>query len=518
MIRAAAALLLVLAVRTSAQAQADPWRPVGPWGGAAEIVRTSSADPGVVLAATRTGTIVVSRTGGDDWHDVPFPAREAGVLRAMEMDPRSPGVWYAGIDGEDARTRGVYRTRDAGRQWTLLPGTQGLAIWSLAVSPTTAGVVAAGTDSGIFRSDDGGDRWVRISPAGHRELRPVVALALAGHDDRTLLAGTTRLPWRTTDGGATWQAVTAGMVDDSDVFSIVVDPATPGRVLASACTGVYVSGDGGSTWTRLPTPHQAFRVHVVAVDPRRPGTIFAGTTAGLLRSTDRGATWRAVSRYAVRAVAFDVLRPQRIYFASTDGGILRSTDGGATVAEASTGFANRSFASLEASGSALRLRGPVSLRSDDLATRWVEESRRAPAAASAIPAECAPPPAGGSVYGVAVDSGNPSTVLAATARGVFRSTDRCATWAAVTGGLEPATAAAVLAHPVRQGEAFVAQGGRVYRSEDGGRRWQPVGRDRADFWPSALVIVPSAPDRLFALVPNRGVFSLVLGENAGGDP
>jgi photosystem II stability/assembly factor-like uncharacterized protein len=114
---------------------------------------------------------------------------------------------------------------------------------------------------------------------------------------------------------------------------------------------------------------------------------------------------------------------------------------------------------------------------------------------------------------MAIDPSTPGIALAATSNGVYRSTDACRTWSSPVSGLEPATAATVLFHPAHAGEAFVAQAGRVFRSSDGGRNWQPLdstgsSQDSA-FWPSSFLIPASAPDRLFALVPGRGVFSII---------
>jgi photosystem II stability/assembly factor-like uncharacterized protein len=593
---------------------------MGPYGGGAEVIRTVPGATGLVLAATRTGVLFESADGGASWSNISFSAQSAGVLHALEIDPRSGAVWYAGMEGNSPQTSGVYRTTDSGRSWTLLPPTKGIAIWSLAFSPSNPDVMAAGAGSGVYLTSDGGTNWKLISPPGDPELRPVVSLAFDPVDSWILYAGTTHLPWRTGDGGATWQSIHSGMIDDSDVFSIQVDPHRPERVLASACSGAYASSDAAHHWTRLDTPKGAFRTYFTALDPRHPDTVFAGTSDGLLKSSNDGASWRKVSPHAVKSIAFDRSLAGRIFFASTDAGILLSTDGGDTLRESNVGFANRTFTSLASSGGALYLSGPYDLyRTDSLALRWVDvgagpgagkmlvvsaapdsprilfgagyhglfesidggktwqprkglpEGVRVRALlprahgvmlvgtdrglfrstasggnasggnftrVSAAPIEwmqsagyslgaltpntamvsedegitwrnCAVPAAGIAWYGLALDPFNPANALAATSLGLFRSTDGCRSWMASGGGLEQnATAEAVLFHPTRASEAFVAQGGKVFRSMDGGQTWQPLdGGEGSDLWPSSLLILASAPDRLFALVPSRGVFS-----------
>jgi photosystem II stability/assembly factor-like uncharacterized protein len=121
---------------------------------------------------------------------------------------------------------------------------------------------------------------------------------------------------------------------------------------------------------------------------------------------------------------------------------------------------------------------------------------------------CGEPSSSAVWYGLAFDAGGTHTALAATSAGLFRSTDDCRTWAGVSSGLPADTVSVVLFHPTRAGEAFVSQDGRVFRSTDGGRSWLPLD-DESDgrVWPSALLVLPEAPDRLFALFPRRGVLS-----------
>ena len=102
-----------------------------------------------------------------------------------------------------------------------------------------------------------GESWTAISPANDPELRPVVSLAFHPANPGIIYAGTTHLPWRTLDGGAHWESIHSGMIDDSDVFSIAVDAQSPATVFASACSGVYRSGDAavpGGGWPRRPVP------------------------------------------------------------------------------------------------------------------------------------------------------------------------------------------------------------------------------------------------------------------------
>jgi photosystem II stability/assembly factor-like uncharacterized protein len=582
----------------------------------------------MVIAGAHNGLLFVSANGGAFWTNLPFEGQLAGVLHALEVDPRDKGTWYAGMEGDHPWTSGVYKTTDAGKSWKLLPATKGIAVWSLALWPADPDVVAAGTGDGVYRSPDAGESWARISAPGDEEMRPVVSLAFDPAKRDTLYAGTTHLPWRTTNGGETWESIHTGMIDDSDVFSIQVDARQPHSVYASACSGLYESPDDANHWTKLPTPKGAFRTWFVALDPRHSGTVFAGTTEGLLRSEDGGKGWRVVTPEAVRSIAFDVFVRDRIFFASTTAGLMLSTDGGRTLRASNVGFTNRNFTVLtgakgvlyansvfepgsggvyrtdnfglrwqrasEPAGQEIRLMSAAPdqpgalfaagyhglLKSKDGGKTWSERSSPAGShftALLALPHEillaatdqglfrsddginweaksssgagsisalgasgsgasvvavgaqgamvsrdagatwraCGQPASSASWYGLAFDAAASHTALAATSAGLFRSTDDCKSWSRDSTGLLTDTVSVVLFHPTRSGEAYAAQDGHLFRSSDGGKNWQSLDDDEdGRVWPTALMVLPEAPDRLIALFPRRGVSLKTLEEKA----
>jgi photosystem II stability/assembly factor-like uncharacterized protein len=617
---------MMVALGMAAVAAAE-WRAVGPYGGAAEVVRVARQRPGVLIAATQNALVYRSANGGASWTHVPFPAQLAGALHALEVDPKTPDTWYVGMDSDTGSQAGLYKTIDGGATWTKPAALAGKAIWSVAVWESDPGIVAAGAGDGVYLSRNGGADWRRISPEENRELRPVVSLAFHPRDPNILYAGTTHLPWRTNDGGAHWESIHTGMLDDSDVFSIQVDAQEPRNVFASACSGVYRSGNAGGHWARLKTPSGAFRTYLVALDPRHTGVVFAATSAGLLRSNNSGNTWTRVSPHAVKAIAFDPADRDKVYFASPAGGLLVSTDGGAHLREFNHGFVNRSFVAATGSGDVLYTASVMDagtggiFRTDNRGLSWKSvtsagirdnmvlmsassddanvlfsagfravyrstdggiswTSLGSPGGDARVTAllpvsrgvvlagttkglyrhagnswtaagagsgrvdvvqrtgqgtigivtaggafrsddaggtwkTCGQPVAGAVWYGLTFDTAGARTALAATSRGLYRSADGCVSWQLAGGGLAEGTVSAVLFHPSHPGEAFAAQYGAVYRTGDAGLHWEMLDdRGRNGSYPAALLILPAAPERLFALFPHRGILSNSTGDEA----
>src|SRR5271169_153204 len=116
------------------------WRATGPFGGDAELVRVVPKSRGFVIAGAHNGLLFTSSNGGASWSNIPFPGQLTGTLHALEVDPRSAGTWYAGMEGDHAWTSGVYKTTDGGRTWKLLAGSKGKAVWSLALFPANPDV------------------------------------------------------------------------------------------------------------------------------------------------------------------------------------------------------------------------------------------------------------------------------------------------------------------------------------------------------------------------------------------
>jgi len=235
-----------------------------------------------------------------------------------------------------------------------MTGTRGSPIESLAISPSHAEVMAAGTSKGVFLTVDAGATWNRVSREADVEMQDITALAFDPADMHTLYAGTPHLPWKTTDSGATWHSISTGLVDDSDIFSIRVDPNHPRLVFASACSGIYRSDSAGEAWVKIhgiPGTHR--RTHIISEDPLKSDTIFAGTTLGLFKSPDGGKTWRHLSSEQVNWMVFDPGEPRTLYLATEYAGVLKSMDSGESFRPVNAGFANHRLSLMTSDGKRL---------------------------------------------------------------------------------------------------------------------------------------------------------------------
>ena len=173
-----------------------------------------------------------------------------------------------------------------GRLW---PGLRGSRIESLALSPSQFQHCSPPVHPKAFLFP-----WIAAPPGAESRRRPMwrCRTSRPWPSIRPIPACCT--PERRTCPGKPPTAAPrgirfrSGLIDDSDIFSIRVDPGHPQLVFASACSGIYRSDSGGEAWVKIqgiPGTHR--RTHIIAEDPRNSDTIFAGTTLGLFKSPGR---------------------------------------------------------------------------------------------------------------------------------------------------------------------------------------------------------------------------------------
>ena len=357
----------------SGRAFAQTWTPIGPLGG---DVRSLAADPsraGVLYLGTADGYIFGSQDAGEHWQSLGLVGPTKGVITAIIVDSADSGMLFASMWTQEASGEGggVFVSADRGRTWkeTSLAGH---AIRALVESVSDPDVLVAGALDGVFRSNNLGKDWERITPLGDSELRNFDSLEIDRRNPEIIYAGTFHLPWKTVDGGKNWMPIHRGMIDDSDVLSLTLDASNSRRVFASACSGIYLSEDSGSHWKKIEgIPFSSRRTPVIRQDPSHSAVLFAGTTEGLWKTIDGGARWRRISPgdWVINALLIEPNVPSeqahsdaassmtgdaedetRVLVGTEQRGVLASDDGGNHFRELNEGFHHRRIISLAIDG------------------------------------------------------------------------------------------------------------------------------------------------------------------------
>lgn len=227
------------------------WKEAGPTdvGGRSRAIRVDVADASTLIAGGASGGIWKSTNAGTTWSLV---SENHLTVTAIAQDPRAgqTGTWYAstgerrgsfsdnGSSGASLNGTGLYKSTDNGNSWTRVQTAGNRTEYDtlfdftgrLVVSPTTGSVFLADHDLGIFRSTDGGSTFAASQGTDQAHAWSDIAVDAQG----TLLAAlsgdaqdaTTGI-WRSTDDGASWQAVGSAPAPFDDYFGRVVLAIAP---------------------------------------------------------------------------------------------------------------------------------------------------------------------------------------------------------------------------------------------------------------------------------------------------
>jgi photosystem II stability/assembly factor-like uncharacterized protein len=251
--------------------------------------------------------------GGKTWTNVGL--RDVWSISRIIVDPGNPNHVIVGAFGDpfkDSTARGVYTTDDGGKTWTksLYVGPQTGAA-ELAMDPNDPKIIYAsmwqfrrmpwtfhsgGADDGIWRSQDGGKTWARLSghglPAG---IMGRSAVAIAPSDSKriyALIEAKGGIVWRSDDGGQNWKMVSSDTIADQRPFyftHINVDPKDENKVYGIS-NELALSTDGGYKWKAIADPvHVDY--HAMWIARNDPNRIMVGEDGGYALTLDGGKNW-----------------------------------------------------------------------------------------------------------------------------------------------------------------------------------------------------------------------------------
>jgi len=266
-----------------------------------------------------------------DWHGV-----GGGEAGHVVSDASDPNIVFAG-EYLGIITRYDYRTRQSRNvsAWPENPSGHGAEDmkyrfqWTapIAGSPHDPHVIYHGAQV-IFKTADGGQSWIAISPdltrndkskqkwaggpitgdnTGIETYDTVFAIAESPRQKDLVWAGSDDgLVHVTTDGGKNWKDVTKGMAGSPEWGTVSIIEPSPfdantayvvidAHRLDDTHPYLYKTTDLGKTWTRLDSglPKDIY-LHSVREDPKKRGQLYLGTERGVMYSRDEGKTWRSL--------------------------------------------------------------------------------------------------------------------------------------------------------------------------------------------------------------------------------
>jgi photosystem II stability/assembly factor-like uncharacterized protein len=233
-----------------------------------------------------------SLDGGKTFERVLYKDENTGGSDVL-MDPSNPDVAYAALwearEGpwENAAWAGnhggLFKSTDGGTTWH--PLTNGLPTdfvqANIAIAPSNPRrlyiSLASGRGTGIYRSDDAGENWTKITddprPAARIGGGDLPVLRVDPKNPDTLYSASIVL-WKSTDGGKTWSAL-RGAPGGDDYQNIWINPNNPEIIIVPGDQGTIITVDGGQTWSSWYNQPTAQMYHV-GVDNAYPYRVCSG--------------------------------------------------------------------------------------------------------------------------------------------------------------------------------------------------------------------------------------------------
>lgn len=349
--------------------------------GRADRIAFHPTDPNTIFVGTPSSGIFKSVNGGDSWFNLNayMPSlgvsglvvswENANVIYALTGDGDSNLGDYGFVQGFDyiRPSIGVLKSIDGGVTWKQtgpLGTDDGFYVgYKLIQHPTTSNMLLAATSKGIYRTNDGGDSWHRIT-----NNERFYDIEWKPQSFTRLYACTANSFYISNDGGGSFQLRNANLdipIDSSSRMALAVSPANPNYVyLFSAFTnsegnvvnkGVYKSTNSGDNMIQfsnepfLATSTPQYML-TMAVAPDNANLLLVGNLR-IYRSINGGAftvssfDWTSNDPNYVHADVHDMAyNPlNKALYVASDGGVYKSMDNGATYTAKYTGFSATQF-------------------------------------------------------------------------------------------------------------------------------------------------------------------------------
>jgi len=304
------------------------WKPIFDGQRIASIgaLAVAPSDPKVIYAGTGESDIrsnlssgdgvYKSTDGGQTWTNIGL--HDSRQISKIVVDPQNANVVYVAAFGHayaPNRERGVYKSADGGASWTKVLdqgpdiGVSDLAIatedskllfattWRSHRPPWSTYAPLDGPGSGLFRSQDSGQSWSRLTGNGLPEGdwgRTAVAVSPNGKRVYALISASKKPGlYRSDDGGNTWtlQNEDRRLTSRAWYFgNITVDPNNT-DVIYMPNVALYRSEDGGKTISIVRGAPGGDDYHQIWIDPKDSSRMILGTDQGATISLDYGQTW-----------------------------------------------------------------------------------------------------------------------------------------------------------------------------------------------------------------------------------
>lgn len=307
-----------------------------------DIVWVGTGEPNNRQSSSWGDGVYKSEDGGRTWKNMGL--RDTHHIGRIVIHPTNPDVIYVAALGRlwgPHKERGLFRTTDGGKTWVntkyidentgfvdvaIDPGNPS-TIYAAAYQRrrTAYGFNGGGPGSGLYKSTDGGESWVRLTqglPEGESgrigidiyQKNPSIIYVIVENKSGGV--------FRSEDKGLTWKKMSETNPRPMYYSQIRIDPENDQRIWVLGAR-MYVSEDGGKTFrtdyvTEIHGDH-----HAMWINPANSDHMIVGSDGGIHFSFDRGETWDFVNTLPLGQfyeIGYDMRKPYYVYGGLQDNG------------------------------------------------------------------------------------------------------------------------------------------------------------------------------------------------------
>lgn len=354
------------------------WIPIfddQPTGSIGDIV-VSPSNPNVIYVGSGEGLqrpdlsvgdgVYKSIDGGKTWLHIGL--KEGQQIGGMALDPENENRLFVAVLGHPYgpnKERGVYRTLDGGKTWKqVLYKDENTGAIQVTIDPKNPNIIYAdlwagrqgpwengawnGPESGLFKSTDGGDTWVKLEKGLPTTAQGLgrIGFCIAPSDPNRLYAtvdaGEKPGIYRSDDAGASWQLIQSDpryWGRGADFAEVKVDP-TNKDIVYSANVVTWKSTDGGMNWTAFRGAPGGDDYHRIWINPNNNKIILFASDQGAIITVNGGETfssWYNQPTAQFYHVSTDNAFPYNVYGGQQESGsvgiVSRGNDGFITYRE-----------------------------------------------------------------------------------------------------------------------------------------------------------------------------------------
>lgn len=288
-----------------------------------------------------------SINGGTTWE---FKGLEDSEhISEIIINKKDPNILIVGVLGHlwnDSQERGVYRTRDGGETWEKIlyigestgcadldydpedPDILYATMWEFRRKPDF--FTSGGPGSGLYKSTDGGDSWIKIQNGLPEETLGRMAVSVAPSNPKVVYLTvevkdkSKKGLYRSDDGGANWTMVNGDFNTTVRPFyfsQMAVDPENDSTIYKCGLD-LTISKDGGESFRTVQSNVHS-DIHDVWIDPGNTKHIVIGTDGGVYESYDGGYLFKMFMNLPVSQfyhVSVDLETPFKVYGGLQDNG------------------------------------------------------------------------------------------------------------------------------------------------------------------------------------------------------